>query len=115
MIYYKYDEGLSAYKFYGHARQLLKNSNQWGHKEVSCARMHYLPLIPRLQRLYASKSTVVHMKWQHEHCQELGVLWHPLDGLAWKDFDQEYPNFAAEPRNVRLGLYVLGIKQSFNI
>ena len=104
MIYYKHDEGLSAYKFYGHARQLPKNSNHWGHKEVSCARMYYLPLIPRLQVLYTSKSAVVHMRWHHEHHQEPGVLLHPSDGLAWKHFDQKYPKFAAEPQNVRLGL-----------
>ena len=29
---------------------------------------------------------------------------HPSDGQAWKHFDQTYPDFAAEPRNVRLGL-----------
>ena len=44
------------------------------------------------------------MRWHHEHRQESGVLRHPSDGLAWKHFDQKYPNFAAEPRNVRLGL-----------
>ncbi|GJV45045.1 hypothetical protein Tco_1429581 [Tanacetum coccineum] len=29
---------------------------------------------------------------------------HPVDGRAWKDFDTKYLDFAAEPRNVRLGL-----------
>jgi len=104
MLYYKYDAGLSTCKFCGHARQLPKNSNQQGHKDISCAKMHYLPLIPRLQRLYASKRTAVNMRWHHEHRQELGVLRHPSDGLAWKHFDQKYPDFAAERRNVRLGL-----------
>ena len=36
MIYYKHDEALSACKFCGYARRLPKNSNQGGHKEVSC-------------------------------------------------------------------------------
>jgi len=108
MLYYKQDEGLSACKFCGHTRQLSKNSNQRGHKDISCAEMHNLPSIPRLQRLYATKRTVVHMWWYHEHRQESGVLQHPLDGLAWKHFDQKYPNFVAEPQNVRLGLCANG-------
>ena len=28
---------------------------------------------------------------------------HPVDGQAWKYFDIKYPDFASEPRNVRLG------------
>jgi len=53
MLYYKQDEGLSACKFCGHARQLPKTSNQRDHKNVSYAKMYYLSLIPRLQQLYA--------------------------------------------------------------
>nr|GEU95212.1 hypothetical protein [Tanacetum cinerariifolium] len=33
-----------------------------------------------------------------------GKMQHPVDGRAWKNFDTKYPNFAKEPRNVRLGL-----------
>ena len=29
---------------------------------------------------------------------------HPVDGQAWKYFNIIYPDFASEPRNVRLGL-----------
>ena len=29
---------------------------------------------------------------------------HPADSMAWKSFDELHPSFAAEPRNVRLGL-----------
>lgn len=29
---------------------------------------------------------------------------YPSDGEAWKHFDQIHTDFAAEPRNVRLGL-----------
>ena len=36
---------------------------------------------------------------------------HPPDGKAWKDFDSNFPAFANEPRNVRLGLVV----DSFNL
>ena len=66
--------------------------------------MHYFPLIPRLQRLYASRSSASHMRWHHEYRREDGVLCHPSDGEAWKQFDQLHHDFASEPRNVRLGL-----------
>ncbi|CAL8085193.1 unnamed protein product [Prunus armeniaca] len=29
---------------------------------------------------------------------------HPTDGEAWKEFNRTFPNFFADPRNVRLGL-----------
>jgi hypothetical protein len=29
---------------------------------------------------------------------------HPADGQAWQDFDREFPNFAKDARNLRLGL-----------
>ncbi|GKG63415.1 RNA-directed DNA polymerase, eukaryota, partial [Tanacetum coccineum] len=37
-------------------------------------------------------------------CTEPGKMQHPVDGRAWKKLDTKYPNFAKEPRNVRLGL-----------
>ncbi|GJV97855.1 hypothetical protein Tco_1549432 [Tanacetum coccineum] len=37
-------------------------------------------------------------------CTESGKMQHPVDGGAWKKFDMKYPDFAKEPRNVRLGL-----------
>lgn len=36
------------------------------------------------------------------------ILRLPSDGKAWKHFDDVYPNFAREPRNVRLGLCSYG-------
>ena len=29
---------------------------------------------------------------------------HPIDGQAWKHFNNKFSDFASEPRNVRLGL-----------
>nr|XP_021842429.1 uncharacterized protein LOC110782571 [Spinacia oleracea] len=36
--------------------------------------------------------------------KENGVLRHPADTEAWQSFDRKYPEYALEPRNVRLGL-----------
>uniref|UniRef100_A0A151UEQ9 Uncharacterized protein n=1 Tax=Cajanus cajan TaxID=3821 RepID=A0A151UEQ9_CAJCA len=66
--------------------------------------MFYLPIIPRLQRMFASMQTPGHMTWHHENKKSVGVLRHPSDGKAWKHFDRVHPDFAIYPCNVRLGL-----------
>ncbi|CAL8991114.1 unnamed protein product [Prunus brigantina] len=44
------------------------------------------------------------MRWHKEKRVDDDVMRHPADGEAWKAFDRTFPEFAAEPRNVRLGL-----------
>ncbi|KAF5799082.1 hypothetical protein HanRHA438_Chr07g0310641 [Helianthus annuus] len=44
------------------------------------------------------------MSWHHDHKTKEGSMAHPSDGMAWKHFDSENPDFAKEIRNVRLGL-----------
>ncbi|GJR78934.1 hypothetical protein Tco_0149719 [Tanacetum coccineum] len=73
--------------------------------------LRYFPIIPRLQRLYKSSHTAKEMIWHATgKCTEPGKMQHPVDGRAWKNFDTKYPDFAKEPRNVRLGLAADGIQ-----
>jgi len=44
------------------------------------------------------------IRWHYENNTNDDVLRHPSDGKAWKHFDSVYPEFAAKPHNVRLGL-----------
>ena len=44
------------------------------------------------------------MQWHAEHTKEDGVMRHPSDAEAWSHFNAVWPDFAAESRNVRLGL-----------
>ncbi|XP_016436464.1 uncharacterized protein LOC107762612 [Nicotiana tabacum] len=100
MLYYKDDAILENCKFRGMSRfKQLASGNK-----VTVKSMHYLPLIPRLKRLYASMSSAPHMRWHFENKRPPVVLCHPSDGEAWKHFDRVFPNFANEPRNIRLGL-----------
>ncbi|XP_031108598.1 uncharacterized protein LOC116013079 [Ipomoea triloba] len=67
--------------------------------------LRYFPLKPRLQRFFMSKKTAKDMRWHKERRIDDGeYLRHPADSKAWKDFDQEFPWFANDARNVRLGL-----------
>ena len=67
--------------------------------------LRYFPLRDRLERLYMSSKTAEAMRWhavREVHDEDLMV--HPADGEAWKHIDREFPHFASEVRNVRLGL-----------
>ncbi|KAF7129367.1 hypothetical protein RHSIM_Rhsim10G0071900 [Rhododendron simsii] len=68
-------------------------------KKIPHKILRYLPLTPRLQRLYYCKKTAPDMrlhKYKHVDDEELR---HPADGQEWKDFDEHFPDFASEPRN----------------
>lgn len=52
-----------------------------------------------------SRHTAVEMKWHKERrLDQNGTMRHPADSVVWKEFDKMYPEFAKEPRHVRLGL-----------
>jgi len=66
--------------------------------------LRYFPLKPRIKKLYMSSKTVDSMKWHEKGRTNDGKLRHPADSFAWKTFDSLHPDFALDPRNVRLGL-----------
>ncbi|KAL0456409.1 UNVERIFIED_CONTAM: hypothetical protein Slati_0980100 [Sesamum latifolium] len=73
-------------------------------KKNPYAVLRYLPITPRLQRLYVSKTTAEQMTWHATTQTEEGSMVHPSNAEVWRHFDRTHPDFAAEPRNVRLGL-----------
>ena len=67
--------------------------------------LRYFPLASRLQRLYMSSKTAMHMRWHKEGVRrDSVVISHPTDGEAWKQFDLMHPEFSSDCRNIRLGL-----------
>jgi hypothetical protein len=92
-----------------------KDKNTKG-KKVANKVMRYFPLTPRLKRLYNSRHTAKSMTWHATgRCTDVGKMRHPVDGTTWKDFDARYPDFASEPRNVRLGLAADGFNPFGNM
>ncbi|KAL0283052.1 UNVERIFIED_CONTAM: hypothetical protein Sangu_2914800 [Sesamum angustifolium] len=59
-------------------------------------------------RDFSSEATAEHMTWHATHQAVEGSMCYPSDAEAWKHFDQMYPDFAEEPRNVQLGLCIDG-------
>ncbi|XP_028107546.1 uncharacterized protein LOC114306497 [Camellia sinensis] len=79
------------------------NVPRGGGKQISSKQMRYFPLKQRLQRLYMSSKTAKLMKWHAEEWQDDGVLRHPADSLAWKDFDRQNTDFADDCRSLCYG------------
>ncbi|KAM6571477.1 hypothetical protein CsatA_015557 [Cannabis sativa] len=102
-LFYKENASKEACPVCGTSRWVTSENGKG--KKVPCKVMRYFPLTPRLKRLYSSRITAKSMIWHHTgKSKDDGVLRHPVDGLAWKDFDAKHPEFARDPRNVRLGL-----------
>ncbi|XP_074267012.1 uncharacterized protein LOC141590313 [Silene latifolia] len=62
-----------------------------------------------LQRMFISSKLAAYMRWHKNrggNADDDGdeVMRHPSDSEAWKDFDKQFPDFALDARNVRLGL-----------
>ncbi|XP_078166495.1 uncharacterized protein LOC144561406 [Carex rostrata] len=74
-------------------------------KPVAKKTLRFLPITPRLQKLYMTRSNAVKMRWHKEGFREKpGIMLHPSDGEAWKYFERKYPEFAKEVRNVWMGI-----------
>ncbi|WMV07748.1 hypothetical protein MTR67_007374 [Solanum verrucosum] len=108
MLYWKEDNLLDSCKVCGESRWKVdkrngEEKNKKG-KKIASKILRYFPLKPRLQRLFISSKTSSLMTWHHGERVDDGIMRHPADSMAWKSFDELHPSFAAEPRNVRLGL-----------
>ncbi|XP_047155998.1 uncharacterized protein LOC124827058 [Vigna umbellata] len=108
MLFYDNDNGkndasLVQCKFCGQPRFQTIHPKRRQKKPIPFKYMFYLPIIPRLQRMFASMQTAEHMTW-HDGKKNEGMLRHPSNGEAWKHFNRKHPSFASDARNVRLGL-----------
>ena len=103
MLYWGDDAALEKCKRCNWDRYEVKGQGRWAKKRPKKS-MRYYPLGPRLKRLYMSSKMAEHMRWHATEVSVDGKMRHPRDGDAWKAFDRYFPDFAADPRNVRLGL-----------
>ncbi|XP_040991839.1 uncharacterized protein LOC121238846 [Juglans microcarpa x Juglans regia] len=79
--------------------------NTHGSRTIPQKVLRHFPLKLRLQRLFMSAEMVGDMRWHKEQRTiEDTCMRHPADSKCWKKFDEDHGWFAADPRNVRLGL-----------
>ena len=81
--------------------------------KVPASILRYLPFIKRIQRLYMTLESAKQMTWHKdgkrypdEHGRE--TMGHPSDGRAWKKFDEDHPDLAAEARHCRVAVSLDG-------
>jgi hypothetical protein len=66
--------------------------------------LHYLPVLPRIQRLFMTEDTAQQMRWAVEGNRYIDNMIHPSDGSAWKNFVTKYPQKAGDPRSVAVAI-----------
>ncbi|XP_071931860.1 uncharacterized protein [Coffea arabica] len=112
-LFWKENEKMDKCPICKESRWKVNNGKK---KKVPQKVMWYFPLKARLQRLFMSSKTAEDMRWHEEkRVKEEGIMRHPADSIAWKDFDKQYPDFAKDSRNVRLGLATDGFNPFGNM
>ncbi|GJV82227.1 uncharacterized protein Tco_1518097 [Tanacetum coccineum] len=74
----------------------------------------YLPIIPRLKRLFANSKDAKLFRWHAEERKKDGKIRHVADSPQWRNVDN-IENFGDEIRNIRFGLSSDGINPFGNM
>jgi hypothetical protein len=75
--------------------------------KVAVKQLHYIPITPRLKWLFVCEEKAQQMRWHKEgmhDIKDLDIISHPVDVEAWHALDYFDPEFARDPRSVRIGL-----------
>ena len=71
--------------------------------------LRYFPIKDRFRRMFRSKRMAESLCWHFTNASEDGTMRHPVDSLTWVHVNEKWPEFAADPRNLRLGLSTDGM------
>jgi hypothetical protein len=80
---------------------------------VVVKQLRYMPITPRLKRLYLSKETVKQMRWHKKEkhdSEDPDIMSHPTDSEAWEALNRFDLEFARDPKSVCLGLSTDGFQ-----
>ncbi|WVZ24161.1 hypothetical protein V8G54_002705 [Vigna mungo] len=119
ILYRKEFEFLTKCPKCGLSRYKSKNNSEGnGHIEKNGFALKvvwYLPIVPRLKRLFANPKDAENLRWHADERKIDGLLRHPADSKQWKNIDQQFPEFGKECRNLRLGLATDGMNPFGNM
>lgn len=82
---------------------------QLGECRVPRKVLRHFPIIPRLQRMFGTEAQAKLMTWHSRNRSTDGKMRMVPDSPQWRFVDSTWPEFAADPRNVRLGLAADGV------
>jgi hypothetical protein len=81
--------------------------------KVVVKQLCYIPIMPRLKRLFLCDETVQQMRWHKEGIRDnenADIMSHPADAEAWHALDHFDSEFARDPTSVCLGLSTDGFQ-----
>jgi hypothetical protein len=81
--------------------------------KVVVKQLCYIPITPRLKRLFLCEETTQQMRWHKEgirNSKDADIMSHPTDAEAWHTLDHFDPEFARDARSVHLGLSTDGFQ-----
>jgi hypothetical protein len=79
--------------------------------KVMVKQFRYMPITPRLKRLYLSKEIAKQMRWHKEgkrDSEDPDIMSHPDESEVWEALDHFDLEFARDPKSVRLGMSIDG-------
>jgi hypothetical protein len=94
----------------------VKMINEYGASittKVAAKQFCYIPVTPRLKWLLLCEEMAQQMRWHKEgirDSEDANIMSHHADAEAWHALDHFDPEFAREPRSVRLGLSMDGFQ-----
>ncbi|RVW74534.1 hypothetical protein CK203_053767 [Vitis vinifera] len=73
-------------------------------KGVPAKVVWYFPPIPRFKRMFQSSKIAKDLTWHAQERKFNEKMRHPSNSPSWKVIDHQWPDFGAEPRNLRLAI-----------
>ncbi len=87
---------------------------QVGHTQIPTKILRHFLIIPCLIRFYRSLAISKLLVWHHENKSMDGLVQHVADSKVWMHIENNWPDFAADPRNIRFGLATDGFNPFSN-
>lgn len=88
----------------GNSRWKVNKSTKVIKKGVPAKVLRYSPVIPRFRRMFRCEKMAENLRWHFDQKSSDGKMRHPVDSTTWDLVNNKWESFAAEPRNLRLGL-----------
>ncbi|XP_048599789.1 uncharacterized protein LOC125579921 [Brassica napus] len=85
-----------------------KNSNELK-VGIPAKVLRYFPIKDRLRRMFRSKRMAEDLRWHYTNAIKDGTMQHPVDSISCAQVNDKWPDFTAEPRNLRLGISTDGM------
>jgi hypothetical protein len=115
MLFWKEYKDDTEYMHCGRSRY-VKVINEDGTSvttKVVVKQLRYIPITPRLKQLFLWEEMMQLMRWHKKgirDSEDLDIMSHPADAEAWHALDRFDPEFARDPRSVRLNLSTDGFQ-----